>query len=521
MKRGFDKKVYFAALVSFLIILTSLGMVYRSTQLLMNFQFQIAEAEDRINRSANLAKFVLDLESGERGFMLSADPTYLEYYNVAEADFEQYYRESESAFKDFPAQQKRLAEMADLKKQWIEGPAVNEMMARRKLSINMITLADFVKLFKSSGGKTLTDRIRDLAKEARLEEDNRISQYKEKLQNCAKNMRLLSLLVFACVAVGFGLIALVTRKLSLSIKNSIDQLSEVRGGLSQMTRQIASASQELSQAVLKQEDLIKSTSSTSQRVSHIANKNSEQASSSKDLAYQSGVQATKSKEAMQMMVGAMQNNYDSNQQISQKIMESNAKIAGLTAIIVNVGVKTQVINDIVFQTRLLSFNASVEAARAGEHGKGFSVVAEEIGKLANSSGEAATEITSILQTATNEVKSIAEEINQSIGQVIKAGLESAENAVKITKDCQQTLEGMITSVGGLQGSLLEISQSTIEQVGSIDQINGSIVDLEKICKKTTQTSINTALYAEELTQESDKLTAIVQRLDAQINGQQS
>ncbi|MBC7465119.1 MAG: hypothetical protein H7256_03945 [Bdellovibrio sp.] len=47
-----------------------------------------------------------------------------------------------------------------------------------------------------------------------------------------------------------------------------------------------------------------------------------------------------------------------------------------------IGNKTKVINDIVFQTKLLSFNASVEAARAGEHGKGFAVVAEEVGKLA-------------------------------------------------------------------------------------------------------------------------------------------
>ncbi len=51
----------------------------------------------------------------------------------------------------------------------------------------------------------------------------------------------------------------------------------------------------------------------------------------------------------------------------------------------DIGDKTKVINDIVFQTKRLSFNASVEAARAGEHGKGFAVVAEEVGNLAQMS----------------------------------------------------------------------------------------------------------------------------------------
>ena len=65
--------------------------------------------------------------------------------------------------------------------------------------------------------------------------------------------------------------------------------------------------------------------------------------------------------------------------------------------------KTQVINDIVFQTQLLSFNASIEAAKAGVHGKGFSVVAEEVGKLAVLSGTAASEISEILKESSKTI----------------------------------------------------------------------------------------------------------------------
>lgn len=66
------------------------------------------------------------------------------------------------------------------------------------------------------------------------------------------------------------------------------------------------------------------------------------------------------------------------------------------------------INEIVFQTKLLSFNATVEAARAGENGKGFSVVAVEIGKLEQISGNAAKEISELLYNSTKPVSETIE-----------------------------------------------------------------------------------------------------------------
>jgi methyl-accepting chemotaxis protein len=94
----------------------------------------------------------------------------------------------------------------------------------------------------------------------------------------------------------------------------------------------------------------------------------------------------------------------SNQEFFEEINASNEELRIIINIISDISEKTKVINDIVFQTRLLSFNASVEAARAGEHGKGFAVVAEEIGKLASVSGNSAKEINDILGHATTQVE---------------------------------------------------------------------------------------------------------------------
>jgi methyl-accepting chemotaxis protein len=80
------------------------------------------------------------------------------------------------------------------------------------------------------------------------------------------------------------------------------------------------------------------------------------------------------------------------------------EIESVTETMAEIREKAKMINDIVFQTKLLSFNASVEAARAGEHGKGFAVVAEEMGNLARASGEAAKEIEVILNSSVDRTQ---------------------------------------------------------------------------------------------------------------------
>src|SRR6056297_538175 len=71
----------------------------------------------------------------------------------------------------------------------------------------------------------------------------------------------------------------------------------------------------------------------------------------------------------------------------RKLEDSISSLEDIKGIVEQIKKKTAVINDIVFETQLTSFNASIEAARAGQHGKGFAVVAEEVGKLARLSGD--------------------------------------------------------------------------------------------------------------------------------------
>ncbi len=110
-----------------------------------------------------------------------------------------------------------------------------------------------------------------------------------------------------------------------------------------------------------------------------------------------------------------------------EISQANTKLQSIVSLIEEIRNKTKVINDIVFETRLLSFNASIEAARAGVHGKGFAVVAEEVGKLASMSGKAADEIRALLETSTQEVDRAVKQTSDrvSLGKTASSECQAA------------------------------------------------------------------------------------------------
>jgi methyl-accepting chemotaxis protein len=186
---------------------------------------------------------------------------------------------------------------------------------------------------------------------------------------------------------------------------------------------------------------------------------------------------------------------------TEAINQANVQLREMVDIIGEISAKTSVINDIVFKTQLLSFNASIEAARAGQHGRGFAVVAEEFGNLAEMSGQAAKEIQSLLETSKKHVIELVDMTHQRVsdGQIVsKEALaifnELSRETTQITRQIQR------------------ISEATREQQVGVQQTSTAMNQMDQAAQRNSLLAGDTLRSASDLSGQSRKLTSIMQGL---------
>ena len=218
------------------------------------------------------------------------------------------------------------------------------------------------------------------------------------------------------------------------------------------------------------------------------------------------------------MIKAIGDISTSNTEIMNQVNETNKEIENIVKIINEIGAKTKVINDIVFQTKLLSFNASVEAARAGEQGKGFAVVAEEVGNLAAMSGTAALEITNMLDGSIKAVETIVRGSKEKIGKLILNGKDKVEAGTRVAHECEEVLSEIVNSVASVSKMVIEISTASQEQAQGVYEITKAIAQLDKVTQQNTSNSAESADAAGSLSGQAKMLNSLVQKLVQTIEG---
>lgn len=186
---------------------------------------------------------------------------------------------------------------------------------------------------------------------------------------------------------------------------------------------------------------------------------------------------------------------------SEAINQADNQLREMVDIIAEISAKTSVINDIVFKTQLLSFNASIEAARAGQHGRGFAVVAEEFGSLAELSGKAAKEIQSLLETSKKHVSEIVEMTHQRV-----------TDGLTVSKEALSIFHEMSRDINQITKQMQRISEATREQTVGVQQTSTAMNHMDQAAQRNSRLAGDTLRNASDLSKQSHKLASIMRGL---------
>ncbi len=189
---------------------------------------------------------------------------------------------------------------------------------------------------------------------------------------------------------------------------------------------------------------------------------------------------------------------------SAQVNASNAGLEKILSLVKSIGDKTQIINEIVFQTKLLSFNASVEAARAGEHGNGFSVVASEIGKLARMSGSAALEISDLLKNGSAQIETIIAESRSNATRLLNDNRNRTQAAVVIADKCAVAFSKIFISAERSQKYMDDISTNCEDQTQLVNRTLKMLDRVEELSRQNMKVS-NASIIQRRLLNERNRL----------------
>lgn len=222
---------------------------------------------------------------------------------------------------------------------------------------------------------------------------------------------------------------------SVKLVDSENGLEESVSEIDFVTKQIQTASNQIASNSEKQNEKMEGVSANIEEINHLID---HIAVSVEQLKETSGKMQEDGKNSIEIMCNLMESNKHTNDVIERVNRQIHLTYEAAEKIIA----VTEMITAIAKQTGLLALNASIEAARAGEAGKGFSVVAEEIGILANQSSDSAKEINDLINTLSTESRKML----VIMDEVMTEAKNQKENLEKTQKHFQKVDEGIEASL---------------------------------------------------------------------------
>ena len=258
--------------------------------------------------------------------------------------------------------------------------------------------------------------------------------------------------------------------LTVELNRTLRDISDAANQVDSGADQVSSGAQNLAQGSTEQASTMENLSTNMDDITGKIQNNANRSAIAAELSRAAGSAVVVSDQKMKDLEGAM-----------EEIKEKSEKISSI--------IKT--INDIAFQTNILSLNASIEAARAGQAGKGFAVVADEVGNLAKRSSEAAKNTESLIIESTQAV----------------------ERGAKITQEAMDAMATVSENTQKVQNIISDISEDSKLQSEGVQHVTEGLDQISAVVQTNSATSEQSAATSEELASQATTMKNLIGRFN--------
>jgi methyl-accepting chemotaxis protein len=434
---------------------------------------------------ANLQAQLINAETGQRGYVLTGEDSYLAPYQAAIGEIKGTLDDLRKLTADNPDQQRRVT---------VTAPLVDAKLAELKQTIDIRRNDGFeaaVKLVLSNAGKDTMDRIRALIGAADQTERDLLAQRMAEAR-VSSDATLAVVLwggILGTVAVAIIGI-LITRSLSDQIGSAVGQVRSSSTELQAAANQQATGAKQQAAAMTEISTTISELLATSRQIAESAQRVAQNAEQTA-IAARSGH-------------GTVDLTHESISGIRRQVDQIVSHMLELGKKSQEVGAVLDIVSELAEQTNILAINATIEAAGAGEAGKRFAVVADEIRKLADRVGG-----------STKEVRALIEDVRSAVNTTVMA-TETGSKAVDAGSRQFGEVATAFRQISGLVSTATdaarEIELSTKQQSSAVEQVNVAIASV-------TQASVETETSAGQTLQTVSQMATLSRDLLKMIQPQ--
>jgi methyl-accepting chemotaxis protein len=430
----------------------------------------------------DVLSLVKDAETGQRGFVITGDEEYLEPHRSAIVALPATLDALRDLMADEPAQARRLAEVESL---------AATKLAELRQTIELRRSAGFdaaLGVIKGGEGKRTMDELRRVLGDLDHQERERLREQADVVASSAASARTTMLFgtLFGLVLVTVAAF-LITRSLTTQIGSAVQHVRSSSAELQSAANQQVSGAKEQATAMTQITTTISELIATSRQIAESARRVAQIAADAGAAARRGDETVTTTRDA----VGTIRRQVDAIVTHMLDLGKKSQQIGGIL----------EIINELAEQTNILAINATIEAAGAGEMGRRFSVVADEIRKLADRVGG-----------STKEIRSLVDDIRAAVNTTVMA-TEGGSKAVdlgsrqfgEVATSFKQIAALIVTTADAAK----EIELSTKQQTTAVEQVSVAVVNVSQAARETEASSTQTLQTSSQLTALSRDLALLV------------